>query len=314
MEFGVVIPTVGVDFTDVLDWARTADEIGFDSVWVVDHLSSTPPDVGIFESWTCLSAIAQVTHHVDLGAQVLCTGFRPPAVLAKMATTLDEAAGGRLRVVLGAGWNVAEYRGFGLPFRSGANRVAELEDTIHICRGLWDSHGEPFSYEGQFWTLDAGINRPWPKRRIPIGIGGTGSHLLDLAARFGDEWNCPAQALDRHTELSARLDAALETRGRRVRRSIQTVFNPTGQQVSGRRASYHPELGLVGPAARMIDRVNELAAVGVNGLYGYVLDRRGLELMANYLPPLREAAPDPRPSPAPTPPMPESTSQEQMRQ
>lgn len=293
MEFGVVVPTVGVSFADVLDWARAAEQLGFDSIWVVDHLSSTPPEAGILESWTCLSAIAAVTSRVGLGAQVLCSGFRPPAVLAKMATTLDEVAGGRLRMLVGAGWNAAEYRGFGLPFRSGADRIAELEDTVRICRGLWDSDGEPFSYQGRFWTLDAGINRPPPSRRIPLGLGGVGPRLLDLAARSADEWNCPAQQLDRHSELSQRLDAALGRSGRTLRRSIQTVFNPTGQPVTGRRASYHPELGLTGPAGRMAERVSELAAAGVDGLYGYVLDRAGLELMGDLLPELREAAPRP---------------------
>lgn len=287
MEFGVVVPTVGVSFADVLDWARAADQLGFDSVWVVDHMSSTPPETGILESWTCLSAIAAVTSRVALGAQVLCTGFRPPAVLAKMATTLDEASGGRLRVLAGAGWNAGEYRGFGLPFRSGADRIAELEDTVRVCRGLWDSAGEPFSYQGRFWTLDGGINRPPPARRISLGLGGTGPKLLDLTARLADEWNCPAQQLDRHAELSRRLDAALLGTGRTVRRSIQTVFNPAGQPVTGRRASYHPELGLTGPADRMAKRVGELAAAGVDGLYGYVLDRAGLELMGSLLPELR---------------------------
>lgn len=290
MEFGVVVPTVGVRFADVLDWARAAEQAGFDSLWVVDHLSSTPPQAGILESWTCLSAIAAATSRITLGAQVFCAGFRPPAVLAKMATTLDEVAGGRLRMLVGAGWNEAEYRGYGLPFRSGADRIAELEDTVRICRGLWDSAGEPFSYQGRFWALDGGINRPAPAGRISLGVGGIGPRLLGLAAGLADEWNCPAQQLDRHAELSQRLDAALARTGRTVRRSMQTVFNPTGQPVTGRRAAYHPELGLTGPAGRMADRVAELAAAGVDGLYGYVLDRAGLELTGGLLPELRAAA------------------------
>jgi len=291
MEFGVVVPTVGCRFAEMLDWARAADEMGFDSIWVVDHLSSTPPETGILESWTCLSAIAAVTSRVGLGAQVVCAGFRPPAVLAKMATTLDQAADGRLRMLVGAGWNAAEYRGFGLPFRSGADRIAELEDTVRICRGLWDSGGQPFSYQGRFWTLDAGVNRPRPMRRLSLALGGTGPKLLELAARLADEWNCPAQQVHRHAELTLQLEAALDRTGRTLRRSIQTVFNPTGQHVTGRRALYHPELGLVGPAGRMADRVRELAASGVDGLYGYVLDRAGLELMGDRLAGLREAAP-----------------------
>ena len=290
MEFGVVVPTVGVGFAEVLDWARAAEELGFDSLWVVDHLSSTPPAAGILESWTCLSAIAAVTSRIGIGAQVFCVGFRPPAVLAKMATTLDEVAGGRLRMLVGAGWNEAEYRGFGLPFRSGADRIAELEDTVRICRGLWDSGGEPFSYQGSFWAVDSGINRPAPARRIPFGVGGTGARLIGLAAGLADEWNCPAQQLDRYADLSRRLDAALVGTGRTVRRSIQTVFNPSGQPVTGRRATYHPELGLTGPAGRMADRVAELSATGVGALYGYVLDRAGLELMGGLLPTLRANA------------------------
>lgn len=116
-----------------------------------------------------MSALAGVTSRIGIGAQVLCQSFRPPAVLAKMATTLDLVSDGRSRFLVGAGWFEQEYEAFGLPFPSAGARVSELEDTVRICRGMFDAAPEPFDYRGTKHSVREVYNVPPPQRRIPIG-------------------------------------------------------------------------------------------------------------------------------------------------
>src|SRR5215469_4876315 len=116
--------------------AQQAEADGFDSIWLADHLLYRDPGAptrGIWECWTMLAALAEATQRVELGTLVLCNAFRHPAILAKMATTLDEVSHGRLILGLGAGWNEPEYRAFGLPFD---HRVDRFEEALQIIRPL----------------------------------------------------------------------------------------------------------------------------------------------------------------------------------
>src|SRR5436189_6005190 len=118
VHVGIQLPEVERDvrWPEYLAMARAAEAAGFDSIWVGDHLLYDDPPRGPWEAWTLLSALAAVTERVTLGPLVACAGFHPPAVLAKMASTIAEVSGGRLRLGLGAGWNEIEFRAFGLPF------------------------------------------------------------------------------------------------------------------------------------------------------------------------------------------------------
>src|SRR4051794_12818309 len=113
--------------------ARAAEAAGFDSIWVGDHLLYDDPPRGPWEAWTLLSALAAVTERVTFGPLVACAGFHPPAVLAKMAATIDEVSGGRFVLGLGAGWNRREVDAFGLPFD---RRVAPFEEGVAVVGGL----------------------------------------------------------------------------------------------------------------------------------------------------------------------------------
>src|SRR5947209_2309509 len=113
MDIGLVLPQIRADWDDVVQTAQRAESLGLDSVWVVDHLQAISPDMGILEAWTVLSALAPLTERVELGAQVFCQSFRNPALFGKMAATLDRVSGGRLRVLMGAGWYEDEYHRFG---------------------------------------------------------------------------------------------------------------------------------------------------------------------------------------------------------
>ena len=291
MEFGLVLPQLaGASWDRVARTAASAEDAGFDSLWVIDHVLGFPPEGGILEAWTLLSALAATTSRVGLGAQVFCQSFRNPALMAKMATTFQDISGGRLRFLIGAGWYEEEYRAFGYPFPRAGARFGELRDTVRILRGMWESHGEPFTYSGDHYSVEAVRNVPPPPAPIPIGIGGTGRRVLDLTAAEADEWNCPASSLPSYGDLWAALEDRLAHHGRQVRRTVQIVFAPGAAEPPPGLAFFNPHLGLRGSTAEMADRVGQLAAQGITGLYGMVADRAAMEVMAEALPELRAAA------------------------
>ena len=289
-EFGVVLPqTRGATWEQTLEFAQAAEAAGFDSLWLIDHVYGFPPDSGILEAWTLLSALAPVTETVGLGAQVFCQSFRNPALMAKMTTTLDLVSGGRMHFLIGAGWFQAEYEGFGYDFPPPGVRFAELRDTVRICRGMWDSNGSPFTYEGKHYRVKDVVNLPAPTRRIPLGIGAGGDRMLDLIAREADEWNCPAALLGTYDERVRFLEERLAKYERDVRRTLQIVFAPGEGDPPAGLAMFNPQLGVVGSEDRMTQRVGELKEKGVSGLFGIVPGRRGMDAMAEALPALRAA-------------------------
>lgn len=176
-------------YREIRDLARQADAAGFDSIWVYDHLlyrdaGGTPH--GIWESWTVLSALAEATERVELGTLVTCAAFRNPALLAKMATTLDEVSGGRFTLGLGAGWNEAEFVAFGVPFD---HRVARFEEALQIITPLVREGRAAF--RGDYYRTPGCDILPRGPRTAgpPILIGGFGPRMLQLAARYADSWN-----------------------------------------------------------------------------------------------------------------------------
>src|SRR6266702_1322956 len=158
--------------------ARAAEAVGFDSIWVGDHLlyrGGGRPDRGPWEAWTLLSALAAATERVTLGPLVACTGFHPPAVIAKMAATIDEISGGRFVLGLGAGWNEVEYNAFGIPYD---HRVSRFEESFEIVRGLLA--GERVTLDGRFWQAEDVVLLPQSRRRIPLMVGSNGERMLGI--------------------------------------------------------------------------------------------------------------------------------------
>jgi probable F420-dependent oxidoreductase len=169
--------------------ATQAEADGFDSIWLADHLlyrDAADGTTGIWECWTVLSALAEATHRVELGPLVLCNSLRNPAILAKMATTLDEVSQGRLILGIGAGWNEPEYTAFGLPFD---HRVDRLEEALQVLIPLLrDGHTD---FAGRYYQArDCEIAPRGPRLAgPPLLVGGEGPRMLALAARYGDMWN-----------------------------------------------------------------------------------------------------------------------------
>lgn len=290
MEIGVVLPQVaGATWERAASTAAFAEEAGFDSLWVIDHLYGFPPQGGILEAWTMLSALAATTSRVGLGAQVFCQSFRNPALMAKMATTLQEISNGRLHFLIGAGWYQEEYEAFGYRFPPAGERFAQLRDTIRILRGMWESKGTPFSYAGEHYSVEAALNLPAPVHPISIGVGGQGRRVLALTAAEADEWNCPAASLPQYGDLKRFVDEQAQAAGRDVRRTAQIVFAPGDDEPPAELAFFNPHLGLRGSTQQMVDRVGELSEAGITGLFGMLSRRGSLERMAEVLPELRKA-------------------------
>jgi F420-dependent oxidoreductase-like protein len=190
VRFGVTLPQFGTDWRHVREIAQAADEGGLDSIWVVDHFIGFPdPSEGVFESWTELSAIASLTQQVRIGQMVMCVGYRSPALLAKMAATLDHVSDGRVIVGLGAGWLGAEYEQYGYRFPPIGERLAQLDETCRILRAMWTEDRSTF--EGKHFRVQDAVCNPKPLQRpLPIMIGGSGERvLLRHVARHADIWN-----------------------------------------------------------------------------------------------------------------------------
>jgi alkanesulfonate monooxygenase SsuD/methylene tetrahydromethanopterin reductase-like flavin-dependent oxidoreductase (luciferase family) len=167
--------------------ARAAEECGFDSLWVGDHLlyrGDGRAERGPWDCWTTLAWLAGITERVELGPLVACTAFHPPGILARQAAAVDELSGGRLVVALGAGWNEAEFRAFGLPFD---NHVSRFEEAFTIVRRLLA--GERVTFEGRFHSVDDAVLLPPSSRRPKLMIGANRPRMLAIALPHVDAWN-----------------------------------------------------------------------------------------------------------------------------
>ena len=191
LSVGVQLPEVEreVRWDEMRSMAVLAEEIGFDSIWVGDHLIYRPedgPPRGPWEAWSLLAAIAASTNRVEIGPLVAATAFHSPAMLAKKAITVDEISGGRLVLGLGAGWNRAEFDAFGFPFD---HRASRFEEAFHIIRRL--VKGDEVDHQGLYYNTDRAEILPAGPRQEgpPILIGSQGPRVLKATAPFMDQWN-----------------------------------------------------------------------------------------------------------------------------
>ncbi|GAA0448068.1 LLM class F420-dependent oxidoreductase [Paractinoplanes deccanensis] len=188
---GVQLPEIErhVAWPELAEMARTAERVGFDSLWVGDHLLYDLPEGGVrgpWEAWTSLAGLAAVTERVELGPLVAATPFHAPAMLAKQAATVDAISGGRLIVGLGAGWNRREFDAFGFPYD---HRVSRFEEAFTIVRRLLrDGHADFHGtyYDAADCTLDP---RPVRPGGPPLWLGSVGPRMLSIGLPHVDAWN-----------------------------------------------------------------------------------------------------------------------------
>jgi alkanesulfonate monooxygenase SsuD/methylene tetrahydromethanopterin reductase-like flavin-dependent oxidoreductase (luciferase family) len=253
MKVGVMLPVGDMDapadppttWADVRTVAETAEGCGLDSVWIADHLLAQMDDGtvhGMHDAWTLLSAVAAVTARVELGPLVLCSSFRDPGVVAKMAATLDEVSGGRLVLGLGAGWHDPEYEAFGFPTDHRVSRFAEaLEIIVRLLRG------ERVSFAGRYHRVSEAVLLPRPERSIPTLVAARRPRMLRLTARWADAWNTawysePSDKLRGEVEEFERaLDDTAQS-GVHVQRTLGIVVGEEPAEIIARRLDAWAEL------------------------------------------------------------------------
>src|SRR5438046_7803925 len=172
--------------------AREAEQAGYDAIFLYDPFRTVPdPHLeSVFEAWTSMAALARDTSTIRLGQMVTCNGYRPPSLLAKMASCIDVMSHGRLILGIGAGWYEHEYRAYGYEYPETPERLRMLRESLQVIKAMWTQ--DEATFEGQYYTIRDAINEPKPvqKPHPPIWIGGAGEKVtLKLVAQYGDARN-----------------------------------------------------------------------------------------------------------------------------
>ena len=257
-------------YKDIRDMAKRAEAAGFDSLWLYDHLlyrTDGNATIGIWECWTILSALAEATERVELGTLVACNSFRNPALLAKMAITLDEVSNGRFILGLGSGWNKAEYDAFGLPFD---HLVDRFEEALQIIRPLLKEGRVDF--RGTYYqAADCEITPRGPRAGgPPLMVGSFGPRMLRLTARYADMWN--TAYLHRPASLKeprAKMQAACADVGRDPATLDVTVLVALGYPDLGALPKVADEY-LIGSEEYVADTLRDYARMSITHLMFHV--------------------------------------------
>jgi alkanesulfonate monooxygenase SsuD/methylene tetrahydromethanopterin reductase-like flavin-dependent oxidoreductase (luciferase family) len=203
LKFGWLTPVIGNRWSDHQPIAQYQDQHilpvalpHFDSLWVADHFYGFDEKTDPFlEAWTTLTWLAARHDDVQLVHHVLGVGYRPPALTAKMAATLQVLSGGRFVLGIGAGWREDEYRAYGYEFPKPSVRFAQLEEVVRICRLMWTQESPTF--EGEYFRIEGAAAPPLPDPVPPVLIGAAGEKIgLPLVGRIADMWNAPARGTD----------------------------------------------------------------------------------------------------------------------
>jgi F420-dependent oxidoreductase-like protein len=305
IEFGVYVPQVSFTYAQMIERARVAEEVGFDSFWLYDHLYSPgQPDRPSFEGWTLAAYILAQTTRLRVGHLVLCNNFRHPALLAKMAATLDVLSEGRLELGIGSGSVESEHLQTGMPWGTFPERSDRLAETLEILVRMFTETTTTFA--GQHYRVTGLHNLPAPVQtpHPPIHIGGIGPRrTLPLVARYADVWNVPTYGLADWEASADRLDAECTKIDRdpaTIRRSHEAVLvlAPDEASLPAARATAERRFGgdgwgmdaggYVGTPAMVRDRIAQLVEKGISLFVFFTHDRgdpRTLELFAETVMP-----------------------------
>jgi F420-dependent oxidoreductase-like protein len=280
VRFGALLRQADNRWSNIVEAARICDDVGFHSIYFIDHLLALPDPTGdILESWTTMTACATLTRRVRVGGNVLCNSFRSPALLAKMAATLDVISGGRFELGIGAGWHEPEYHAYGFDFARPGTRIDQLGEAVRLIKRLWA--GERVDFEGKHYRVAGGLCRPRPLQspRPPVMIGGAGEKkMLRLVAEEADIWNCSAghyAELDRKVSSLREHCRAVGRDFASIELSLQdlVVIAPTDAALQApladarRRLSFFGDvdaIATIGTPDRCIDTLRKKVAQGIS--------------------------------------------------
>lgn len=290
LRVGVQLPEVErvVRWPEYLSMAIAAEEAGFDSVWVGDHIlyrDDGRPERGPWDSWVILAALASTTKRVRLGPLVSCAAFRSPGVLARMASTVDEVSQGRLVLGLGVGWNDVEFRAFGIPLDQRASRFSE---EFEITRRLLNR--ERVNFDGRFYKLENAVLLPPPSRVPPLMIGSSGDRVLHATLPFVDAWNVwfslYGNTPEGFVQESAKVDAAAEAVGRPPVEIARSACVLVALDTISVERSFEGVVPLTGSLERIAQGLRELAEAGADEAILVVtpMNERSIRTLGEMLP------------------------------
>lgn len=265
-------PAPTQDFATILDLCRHAEGLGYDGIWFADHFMPNAEDTSAPwpECFTTLSALAVSVPRLRIGSLVAGNTYRHPAVLAKMAATIDHFSNGRFVLGLGAGWQENEHRQYGIPFFDLAERLARLDEACAVIKALYTQTRSDF--DGRFYQLDGASLEPKPlQATLPLLVGGGGEKVtLKIAARWADEWNVwgTPETLRHKISVLEEHCAALGRDPDRIHKSAQALLFMSEDQawLEQRRNTPMSMATMIGTAAELRDIVAEYADAGVDEL------------------------------------------------
>jgi alkanesulfonate monooxygenase SsuD/methylene tetrahydromethanopterin reductase-like flavin-dependent oxidoreductase (luciferase family) len=290
LRIGVQLPEVErlVRWPEYAAMAKAAEEVGFDSVWVGDHLlyrGDARPERGPWDAWTLLAGLAGVTERITLGPLVACTAFRRAGVLARTAAAVDELAEGRLVVGLGAGWNETEFQAFGIPFD---HRVARFKESFEIIRRLlW---GERVTFNGVYEAVWDAVLLPAPTRRPQLMVGASSLRMLDATLPYIDAWNIWYEWYGNTPDGFDAANRGVDERARLAGRDPAAILRSACvlvvvDRAAGERTVSEGVRPLEGSAERVAAGLRELAHAGANEaiLVLSPINERSIRLMGDVL-------------------------------
>jgi alkanesulfonate monooxygenase SsuD/methylene tetrahydromethanopterin reductase-like flavin-dependent oxidoreductase (luciferase family) len=230
-----------------------------DSLWFVDHVQFG--DSPLLEGWTALTYLCAEYPQFQVGHMVLCQSFRNPALLAKMAATLQYLSQGRFTFSIGAGWHEEEYRAYGYEFPPAGARVDQLEEALQIVRALWTE--KKVTYKGRYFSVNDAYCEPKPDPVPPILIGGTGSRMLNLIARYADGWNAAWISPEEYRQLGALLDQKCRNLGRDPSQIQRSWFGRCVCVDSEKEASMLQGRGLLGTPEQIVEQLQVYIQLGI---------------------------------------------------
>ncbi len=251
-----------VRWPELAAMALAAEECGFDSLWVGDHLlyrGGGRRERGPWDCWTTLAALAAVTERVALGPLVACTAFHPPGILARQAAAVSELSGGRLVAALGAGWNEVEFRAFGLPFD---HHVSRFEEAFTIIRQLLA--GERVTFAGRWHSVDEAVLLPPLAGRPKLMVGANAPRMLAITLPHVDAWNTWFTPYGNTAEGFAQHNAELSATAEQAGRDPATLERSACVLVEAGPAAERPRDVEAIPARRLAAHLQALAAAGAD--------------------------------------------------